>query len=319
MTMFAAGVVQGRLIVLKKHSPSNIVWNTLHRCSFSRKSFLRSRFNRKDESVLPSAIGVGAVQANTAVLGAEQVSKTEGSRYFDYYYAAINVGALVAYGAIAYIQLLDYFIGYMISTGLLGLSFLCYLIGYKFYFKVKPHDSVVSILPQVIFNAIATWYRTRKVRRRINSFNDSGRSGTNRIDDGHQALIRSRGSQEEESLVYSVRDSSWSFLDYAKLENDGSFVGRQVEDIKGLRRVVVVFLLLISYWLVYFQVGLIPSKSHSIWRHIGSTFSSKVETTFVVQGAHMQLPTTFTDMPVVWLSLGNQIVIIGQLNDEKNF
>ena len=29
----------------------------------------------------------------------------------------------------------------------------------------------------------------------------------------------------------------------------------------------------------------------------------------------MRLPTTFEEMPVVWLSLGNQIIIIGKLNN----
>jgi hypothetical protein len=38
-----------------------------------------------------------------------------------------------------------------------------------------------------------------------------------------------------------------------------------------------------------------------------------VETTFIVQGAHMKLPASFNTMPVVWLSLGNQIIIIGKL------
>lgn len=52
-----------------------------------------------------SAIGVGAVQANTAVLGAEQAPKTRENRFFDFYYAAINVGAFIAYGAVAYVQL----------------------------------------------------------------------------------------------------------------------------------------------------------------------------------------------------------------------
>jgi hypothetical protein len=44
-----------------------------------------------------------------------------------------------------------------------------------------------------------------------------------------------------------------------------------------------------------------------------------VETTFIVQGAHMKLTTSFKGMPVVWLSLGNQIIIIGELVKEYSF
>ncbi|CAF4454763.1 unnamed protein product, partial [Adineta steineri] len=87
---------------------------------------------------------------------------------------------------------------------------------------------------------------------------------------------------------------SWSFLDYAKISNQGKFLDRVVDDIKSLRRIIIVFLLLIPYWLLYFQI----------------------ETTFLVQGVHMKVIKFFrTDrgdhyMPVIWLSLGDQMIII---------
>jgi hypothetical protein len=45
-----------------------------------------------------------------------------------------------------------------------------------------------------------------------------------------------------------------SFLDYAKKINQGKFLDRIVDDIKSFRRIIVVFLLLIPYWLIYMQV-----------------------------------------------------------------
>jgi len=45
------------------------------------------------------AIGVGAVQVNMAVFGAEQIQKSKiTSRYFDKYMVAVNIGAIIALG-----------------------------------------------------------------------------------------------------------------------------------------------------------------------------------------------------------------------------
>ncbi|CAF4324368.1 unnamed protein product, partial [Adineta steineri] len=52
-----------------------------------------------------TAIGVGAVQANMAVFGAEQVREQKATtQYFDKYYAAVNTGGLIAFAFIAYGQ-----------------------------------------------------------------------------------------------------------------------------------------------------------------------------------------------------------------------
>ncbi|CAF4910303.1 unnamed protein product, partial [Rotaria socialis] len=64
------------------------------------------------------AIGVGAVQANMAVFGAEQIREQKATRkYFDKYYAVVNTGGLIAFGFIAYAQQNDsYFIGYIVPS-----------------------------------------------------------------------------------------------------------------------------------------------------------------------------------------------------------
>ena len=227
-------------------------------------------------SRLPSAVGVGAVQANMAVFGAEQIREQQKTtRYFDSYYAAVNTGGLIAFGAIAYLQLKHYFIGYLVPGGLLVVALLLFLAGYRSYFHVKPHDSVITNFVPVLLNAVQVWRKHRDnpsiVETARRSSDDIGRVRT-------------------ESLSVSTHEPTWSFLDYAKVANRGRFIDREVDDIKLLRRVIVVFVLLIPYWLVYVQV----------------------ETTFVVQGAHMRLPARFKDMPVIWLSLANQVIIIGE-------
>lgn len=180
-----------------------------------------------------------------AVFGAEQVREHKATtRYFDFYYGAVNIGGLVAYSAIAFLQLKSYFIGYVVPGGLLVLAFLCFLVGHKHYIYIKPFDSVVTNFFPVILNACQTWRR-------------HGQSKTQADNHGafsaETSLLKSDRISND-SLSFNVSVPTWSFLDYAKIANKGRFIDREVDDIKSLRRVTAVFLLLIPYWLLYIQV-----------------------------------------------------------------
>jgi peptide/histidine transporter 3/4 len=189
-----------------------------------------------------SAIGVGAVQANMAIFGAEQHrEQRDTTEYFDKYYAAVNIGGFLASFIIAYVQQnIDWFIGHVVSTAMLGITFLLFLIGFRYYTHVKPHDSVITNFFPVLINAFQTW---RNARRII----DERRSSSKLI---------SLREQEDESddLSHEMNANSISFFDYAKGVNDGRFQDRVVDDIKSLGRITVVFLLLIPYWIIYLQV-----------------------------------------------------------------
>lgn len=69
----------------------------------------------------------------------------------------------------------------------------------------------------------------------------------------YQYQKRRRSTHSQESFVINERPST--FLDFAKAEYRGHFIGRIVDDVKSLRGAIVVFTLLIPYWLVYDQVG----------------------------------------------------------------
>jgi hypothetical protein len=51
-------------------------------------------------------------------------------------------------------------------------------------------------------------------------------------------------------------DSRISFLDFAKHRHGGIFHDTLVDDVKQLKKIFAVFAVLIPYWLVYFQVGM---------------------------------------------------------------
>jgi peptide/histidine transporter 3/4 len=164
-----------------------------------------------------------------AVFGAEQVREQKTTQqYFDRYYAAVNTGGLFAIAFIAYVQQnISYFIGYTIPAGLLIVALILFLSGYKFYIHVIPDDSIMSNFIPVIINA----FQTRRKH----------------LQDAQIAATNGRSSDPSNGQIKS-------FLDYAKKINQGKFLDRIVDDIKSLRRIIVVFLILIPYWLIYMQV-----------------------------------------------------------------
>jgi len=191
-------------------------------------------------------MGVGAVHANMAVLGAEQLREQSATtQYFDKYYVAVNTGSLLAFGVIAYIQQnRSYFIGYVISTGLLSVTLIFFLVGYRYYIHIKPHDSVITNFFPVLFNAFQTWRKHRRYTRRI----ANERRSSHKL-----ALVRDQDDTIDH-LSFEINEQKISFFDYAKRANNGRFQDRVVDDIKSLRRIIVMFLLLIPYWLIYLQV-----------------------------------------------------------------
>ncbi len=182
-----------------------------------------------------------------AVFGAEQVREQKNkTRYFDIYYAAVNTGGLLAFGAIAYLQInKDYFVGYLVPGVLLIVAFILFIIGYKYYIHIKPYDSVITEFFPILINAFQTWRIHRRNRRAIVNNNEPHPEET---------IVETEGDSND-YLSFTISRSSWSFLDYAKAENNGRFPDRIVNDIKSVRRIIVVFLLLTPYWLLYVQVS----------------------------------------------------------------
>ncbi|CAF2586135.1 unnamed protein product [Rotaria sp. Silwood2] len=230
-----------------------------------------------------TAIGVGTVQSNMAILGAEQIQEQKSTtQYFYKYYISVTIGCLLAFGLIAYIQQnKSYFIGYLISIILLVVTLVVFLIGYRCYIHIKPYDSVLTNFFPVLINAFQTWRKHRCYVRKMFSehrFSNESMFSNDQYDDNNK-----------EEFSFNMNEQSISFFDYAKGNNNGRFPDRIVDDIKSLRRIIIMFLLLVPYWLIYLQSN----------------------TTFIVQGVHMKIPllqSHINRMPIVWLSLCDQTV-----------
>jgi peptide/histidine transporter 3/4 len=185
-----------------------------------------------------------------AVFGAEQIQESkQPSRYFDKYIVAVNIGGIFATLLVSYIQGFDgksegYFHGYLFAASSLVGAILLFILGQRFYIHIKPHDTIITKCIPVVINALQTWWRYKDdkditMNMRTNS------SSTNLVFDS---------MMDHEDRPTTMNDKSPSFLDYARAANHGKFIDRLVDDVKSLRRVIVVFLLLIPYWLIYYQV-----------------------------------------------------------------
>jgi hypothetical protein len=193
-------------------------------------------------------VGAGAVKANLAVFGAEQIQESAiTSRYFDKYVVAVNIGSMIATLIIPPIQnhSTNHFIGYIIATAALVIASFLFLFGWSHYLDIKPNETVVSNCIPVVINAFRSWRNSKRRRRSADTTNNDS-SRMNPLNSFHD-------STDQEDLITSDERPS-GFLDFAKSANGGRFLDRVVDDVKSLRSALLVYTLLIPYWLIYNQV-----------------------------------------------------------------
>ena len=188
-----------------------------------------------------------------AVFGAEQMQESRTTaRYFDKYYIAINLGAIIATLTVPLIQTdsndtsetNSYFYGYLSAVCMLITAGILFLVGRRYYIHTPPYDTVLMTCLPVTINAFRTWRQYHRNNAMIDL--NSGRV----VNDRRRYL----NTISEEDPMLDDRPSQ-SFLDFAKAANRGKFPDRVVNDVKAFRKAIVVFLLLIPYWLIYYQVG----------------------------------------------------------------
>ncbi len=110
--------------------------------------------------------------------------------------------------------------------------------------------------------------------------------------------------EEEHSMMIDKRPSV--FLDFARAANHGKFPDRIVNDVKSLRKAIIVFSLLIPYWIIYNQVRLLlsihrPQKFFCLFQ---------LSSTFTVQATYMYGSEKRNMIAYMWL--GDPITIISK-------
>lgn len=125
-------------------------------------------------SIIIGLVGEGAYKANISPFGAEQLSNNDADstrRFFNYYYASMNVGALLAYSIVAYLQqnglshVQGFVIGYAIPFASIFLAFVVFVSARKHY-KSVPSQRILGKVYHIIKEAKNN--RKRKIRLVIN-------------------------------------------------------------------------------------------------------------------------------------------------------
>jgi peptide/histidine transporter 3/4 len=106
------------------------------------------------------ALGAGGIKSCVNILGGAQyhpeVHVKEITRFFTFFYAAINVGGIVGGIVVPIVQQAtgSYFIGYLIPLGAFGIATLVFLIGSPRYVKMAPQGSNVVRIVEVLWASI---------------------------------------------------------------------------------------------------------------------------------------------------------------------
>ena len=135
-------------------------------------------------------------------------------RFFDWFYWFIQIGGLIAYTAVVYVQQeIAFFYGYLIAALSMLLAIMIFMSGRNHYLTHPPQGSAVSQTVKIICQGLKK--------------------------------IRCRRGDDKPSITW---------LDRTKISEGGDFPDSEVEDVKTLLPIFPVFLTFIFYWTIFGQV-----------------------------------------------------------------
>ncbi|KAL0374371.1 UNVERIFIED_CONTAM: protein NRT1/ PTR FAMILY 1.2 [Sesamum radiatum] len=108
------------------------------------------------------SIGTGGIRPCSIAFGADQFNDPENPNnqrvlqsFFNWYYASVGVSLMIALTVIVYIQnTFGWVIGFGVPVGLMLFSAVMFFLGSGLYVKVKPNNSLLTGLAQVL---VASW------------------------------------------------------------------------------------------------------------------------------------------------------------------
>ncbi|KAL8604549.1 hypothetical protein ACOMHN_015833 [Nucella lapillus] len=104
------------------------------------------------------AIGTGGIKANVGPFGAQQLQEQgEGAvkSFFNWFYWFINVGSLIAYTGVAYVQQeVSFFWGFVVPLVSMVFAIVLFIAVKPFYIQKKPGGSIVSMSAKVLWQVM---------------------------------------------------------------------------------------------------------------------------------------------------------------------
>eukprot|EP01130_Rhizamoeba_saxonica_P014468 TRINITY_DN6325_c0_g1_i3.p1 TRINITY_DN6325_c0_g1~~TRINITY_DN6325_c0_g1_i3.p1 ORF type:complete len:444 (+),score=62.15 TRINITY_DN6325_c0_g1_i3:173-1504(+) len=208
-----------------------LVFILVYICGLTGLAIIASTFdNFKGNTAKPAifigslfivALGTGGIKSNVSTFGADQFSDSSNpvsykQTFFNWFYFAINLGALLSFTLIAYVQEQTLQVGLIIPAGLMGLSALLFLSGTRSYIRVPPQGSTIMKSFKIVYHAIVS----PQPRTTMHSYSFLDRAKWATGSDGR-------------------------FL----------FTTQEIEDVKDFSRIIPIQLMFIIYWMLYAQMS----------------------------------------------------------------
>lgn len=185
------------------------------------------------------AMGTGGIKPNVSTMGADQFNmkysqdRKEKESFFNWFYWAINLGALISYSIIAYIcqfglkglggERWGFFVGFFIPAVMMLMAIVVFLMGTSRYVKQKAHGSVVAETMQILCQA--SWRHWTQ---------------------GSTSAQKSPQGQQQEVA---------HFLDHASTSYGGNFTQIQVDSVKTVYRLLPFLIVMVPFWGIYSQMS----------------------------------------------------------------
>jgi len=186
-------------------------------------------------ALLLVSLGEGCFKSNMSPFGADQQSKYDKNgieNFFSYYYWAINLGSLVGFGPVVYLQdKRGFTYGYAVPAGLLLVALFFFMLpGNAGYIISKPAPKIMV----KVYNIIKEAYGKKKERKIADLKRPTEYTGSGCFED-------------------YVPIKHW--LDRAMAKYGGNYLEIEVEEVKVLLKTLPFFGFLIIYCILYYQTN----------------------------------------------------------------
>uniref|UniRef100_A0A6B2L6S2 Major facilitator superfamily (MFS) profile domain-containing protein n=1 Tax=Arcella intermedia TaxID=1963864 RepID=A0A6B2L6S2_9EUKA len=164
------------------------------------------------------AIFMGGIKSNVVTFGADQfthASENAKQSFFNWFYFSINVGSMISFTAIAYLQSYDFVIGLGVPALVMFVSAIFFFLGSSWYNKFPPAGSTLSKILSILYYCFTA---SPDIKRDAPSFLDRAK---------HVKNIQGFMLFEEE----------------------------EVDDVKSLVRLLPIFSTFIINWCLYAQMS----------------------------------------------------------------
>ncbi|XXG48037.1 hypothetical protein AAC387_Pa02g2581 [Persea americana] len=221
-------------------------------------------------SFLLMSIGNAGIRPCSLAFGADQFDKRDNPNnakilqsFFNWYYAAFGISAMIAITVIVYIQQnYGWKVGLGIPVALTALSAILFFVGSPFYVKMEPQKSLLTGLAQVMVAAFKNRHLDFPLNKEEGYYQSIGSNlvaPTNKLRFLNKAcIIRSR----EKDLRHDGSSSNpWSLCTVD-----------QVEDLKSLLRLMPIWSTSIILFLIMYQQPLAILQVQTMDLHVGKKF-----------------------------------------------